>query len=134
MSRRIITKRLQSISKVEEIDKYSDKLLKNIPAEIVAAWVAISNLINNTNNIPKITILWIVFIICFILVGFWIKKQTYKEGLPIAKTQIIVSMGAFVIWVFALGEPFTCFKFYHPIYGSIALILYTLVVPLIPNE
>ena len=38
---------------------------------------------------------------------------------------------AFVVWVFALGEPFNSLSFYSPVYGSILLILYNLIIPLI---
>ena len=65
----------------------------------------------------------------------WIFKQTSEPKKPPAFTQILLSTGAFIIWVFALGEPFSSLTFYRPVYGSISLILYTLIVALInPSE
>lgn len=135
MSRRIITRQLQSRDTDQRIDTYSDKLLKNIPAEIVAAWVAASNFIHSTTDIPRNKILWIAFILGIILTIFWTKKQTDMKGLPSAWTQIIIATGSFIVWIFALGGPFASLDFYRPLYGSLLLILYTLVVPLInPKE
>ena len=49
-------------------------------------------------------------------------------------TQAIISTGAFAVWVFALGGPFQ-FVPGREVYGSLLLILYTLVVALIdPRE
>ena len=45
-------------------------------------------------------------------------------------TQAIISTGAFAVWVFALGGPFQ-FVPGREVYGSLLLILYTLVVALI---
>ena len=54
---------------------------------------------------------------------------------PPAVTQIVVSTGAFVVWVFALGEPFSSLAFYRPVYGSLLLILYNIIIPLFnPSE
>jgi hypothetical protein len=65
------------------------------------------------------------------LVPFWTLKQTHLEGAPPARVQASISTAAFVVWVFALGEPFDSFNFYHRVYGSLALIGFTLVVGLI---
>src|SRR5215510_11532918 len=82
MSRRIITRQLQSQDASQRIDTYSDKILKNIPDEIVAAWIAASNLIKSATDVPRNIILWIAFIIGIILTIFWTKKQTDIKGLP----------------------------------------------------
>jgi hypothetical protein len=38
---------------------------------------------------------------------------------------------AFAVWVFALGGPFAALSFYHSIYGSLVLVLYTLLIGLV---
>ena len=49
-------------------------------------------------------------------------------------TQALISTGAFAVWVFALGGPFQHFPG-REVYGSLLLILYTLVAALInPQE
>jgi hypothetical protein len=46
--------------------------------------------------------------------------------------QILIGIGAFILWVFALGGPFaaTWPDWYHAEYGSVALILYTVLIPI----
>ncbi len=40
-----------------------------------------------------------------------------------------------MVWAIAIGgEPFKSVSWYHPVYGSILMILYTAVIPLIPLE
>lgn len=131
MGRRIITNQYQSKGEEAKLDGYFDKLIKYIPTEIVGAWIAITGLIKGANNIPINTILWILFIIFTGLTAVYILKQTFEPEKPLAIKQIILSTIAFIVWVFALGEPFNTLSFYNPVYGSISLILYNLIIPLI---
>ena len=134
MGRRIVTRQLES-SKGQEIDSYSDKLIKYIPSEIVAAWIAVTGIVEGAADIPATTVLWILLVIFTIITAFWIAKQTSEQGKPPAKTQITISTGAFLVWSFALGEPFSSLSFYNPAYGSILLVVYTLVIALVnPTE
>ncbi|MEO1185453.1 MAG: hypothetical protein AAFX46_12520 [Cyanobacteria bacterium J06636_27] len=134
MGRRIITTQLEGNQGVK-IDGYFDKLIKYIPSEIVGAWIAIKGLIASDDTVPQDSFLWTLFAIFTILTAVWIFKQTSEPKKPPAVTQIMLSTGAFIIWVFALGEPFSSLTFYRPVYGSISLILYTLIVALInPSE
>ena len=130
MSRRIITKQLDAAGAGGEIDTYFDKVIKYIPADIVAAWTAVTGLITGTDKIP-VGFNWILLIVFIALTAGWTYKQTLTKGQSIAVTQIIISSIAFIVWVFALGGPFAELEWYTPVYGSILLILYTLIVPLI---
>ena len=81
--------------------------------------------------------MWSLFVIFTGLTAFYIYKQISKEITSSDKLkeddyiQIIISTIAFVVWVFATEEPFSSLSFYQPIYGSIILILFNLIVPLI---
>jgi len=129
MTRRIITERLDAAGGVQ-VDEYSDKLVKNIPADIVAAWIAVTGLIAGSTGTPDI-VLWIAFVIGVVLTPLWTWRQTTVPNKPPATTQIAIATGSFIVWVFALGGPFAALNFYRPLYGSLVLILYTLVVPLV---
>ena len=131
MGRRIITSQLQAKGKEAELDGYFDKLIKYIPTEIVGAWIAITGLIKGASNIPTNTILWILFVIFTGLTAVYIIQQTFEPKKPLAIKQTSISTIAFIVWVFALGEPFNSLSFYNPVYGSILLILYNLTIPLI---
>ena len=135
MGRRIVTSQLEAKTEVAKIDGYFDKLLKYIPTEIVGGWIAITGLIKSASNIPTNTILWILLIIFTGLTALYILKQTSEPKKPLAVKQTTISAIAFVVWVFALGEPFDSLSFYNHIYGSILLIIYNLTIPLInPTE
>ncbi len=135
MGRRIITEQLQATFPGTKVDTYFDKVIKYIPADIVGAWVAVTGLINSGSDVPREALLWIAFVTGIILTAIWTLKQTTVRGKPLAITQTAVSTGAFIIWVFALGDPFATLAWYRPLYGSLLLILYTLIVALInPSE
>jgi hypothetical protein len=53
MGRRIITKQYQGIGSEQQIDTYTDRLIKYIPSDIVGAWVAASGLIIGATDVPQ---------------------------------------------------------------------------------
>ena len=131
MGRRIITTQLEAKGEEARLDGYFDKLIKYIPTEIVGGWIAMTGLIKGASNIPTNTILWILFVIFIGLTAVYIIQQTFEPKKPLAIKQTSISTIAFMVWVFALGEPFNSLSFYNPVYGSILLILYNLTIPLI---
>ncbi|HMG15667.1 MAG TPA: hypothetical protein VK590_09480 [Saprospiraceae bacterium] len=111
------------------VDSYIDKISKLVPAEIIAAFLAINNLIEvKKENFQLIH--WICFFILLIITPFYIFKMT-KSEFGILKSQIILSTISFVVWVFAIGGPFLYLNWYNKIYGSIALILFSVISPLL---
>ena len=57
MNRRIFTKKLLAEGETPTVDTYYDKLLKFIPADVVAAWILVSSLITSTSGVPATTLL-----------------------------------------------------------------------------
>lgn len=119
-------------------DTYSDKLLKYIPADVVGAWVAVTGLVQSRQDPPQ-AILWVAFVIGLGLTAWWTLKQTAAPGRPPATGQTLISTVSFAVWVFALGGPFDYLFKDDPqsqkMYGSLLLIVYTLVVARItPKE
>ncbi len=133
MSRRIVTTQLNAAGEGAGVDKYSDKVVKNIPADVVAAWLAVTSLIASAsgNSVPTATILWIAFGVGVIFTALYTLRQTALPGIAPAVTQTLISTGSFIVWVFALGGPFATMSFWQPLYGSLLLIFYTLAVGLI---
>jgi hypothetical protein len=135
MSRRIISKALQAASGPSGIDTYSDRVVKYIPADVVAAWVTASGLIKAAENgpyRPSNTVLWVIFAVGLFLAGAWTWKQTNRAGMPPPVVQIVISTIAFAVWVFGLGGPFPQWVgLYNPVTNSLALIAYTLAVGLV---
>jgi hypothetical protein len=130
MTRRVQTVQLQAATGATFPDTYFDKVVKYIPADIVAAWVAVTGLVKSTSA-PANAVLWVCFGVGVLLTAAWTWKQTSLKGQAAATKQIVVSTIAFGVWVLALGAPFDTLDWYRPLYASLILIGYTLVVALI---
>jgi hypothetical protein len=113
-------------------DTYLAKVVKYIPAEIVAAYVAASGAIESARaTIPFRTIQWITAVVLFLLTPAYILVFAKDPKLPPPVYQAVAGAIAFACWVFALSNgPFSTFGWYVPLYGTLILILFTLLVPL----
>ena len=129
MSRRVITLQFHHMADAEPVDTYIDRVVKYIPADIVAAWVAVSGIVKGAGaGINPIMTLKIAFGAGIVITFLWTWKQTSKQGLPPVWKQIIISTFAFGVWVIALGGP--PFEINTAI-GAILLIGFTLVAALV---
>ena len=117
--------------KLTAADNYMDKLLKYIPAEIVAVYLFVEGLILQQQNPEEISaIYWIVFIAFCILTPLYLWRI-----LKVVKvTQLLISMIAFVVWIFALGGPFVLLPWYKSIYGAILLPVFTFGIAIVEAE
>ena len=111
-----------------EVDDYKSRLLKYIPAEIVAAFVTIEGIIKSVTQAP-VFVYWTVFFVLLVLTPFYVWRVSSEPDKPPATAQIVVAAIAFFVWVFALGGPFSSLGWYMPLYGSILLVLYTVAIP-----
>lgn len=131
MSRRITTSSHHA-SAAKTVDTYFDKVVKYIPADVVAAWVTVAGLVTGAGGtFPKNNALWVCFAFGVVITPLWTLRQTRAPGLPPAYKQAAISTAAFIVWVFALGGPFVTLAFYHAVWGSLVLIGFTLIVGLI---
>lgn len=126
----IAPKRQPPAPQVLTEDDYLSKVVKYIPAEIVAVFVTINGILKPDPNVPAI-FHWLLFIVLLVLTPLYIWRFASVKGLPPPYAQVAISTISFIIWVFALGGPFDFLGWYKSIYGSILLILFTLVPPLI---
>jgi len=130
MSRRVVTERLQS-TEPESPDNYADKVIKYIPADVVAAWLTAAGIINGAADVSKSTLLWISFGVGLLVTPLWTLNRTHRPGANPARTQAIVSTIAFAAWVFGTGGPFATMDWYRTTYGALVLIAATLALGLI---
>ncbi len=117
-------------------DSYFEKLVKYIPADILAAYMTFSGIITDQPNNP-LWLYWVGFIGLLILAPLY---TIYRPSEPppllyASKTKFcaVASAVSFAVWVFAIGGPFaaTWPLWYRPIYGSLLLILTTLTLPIV---
>ncbi len=109
-------------------DTYQDRLLKYIPAEVVATYVFLDGVARTGNNgagAPSLR--WFIFLI--LLLGTWFYLERVQQVRKVQ--QLIISTIAFAVWVLSLGGPFTSLGWYSPVYGAVLLPLYTFAVPVI---
>lgn len=137
MGLRIVSEELQSAAEPNiPPDDYADRLRKYIPTEAVSFWVAVSGMIQSAaEDVPKAGLLWLFFVIGLVFTFGWTRRRTNEPGKPTAWTQIWLSCGAFIVWVFATGGPFASWALYKPLYGALLLITYTTAVAfVVPPE
>jgi len=138
MTRRVIGRPAQGILGVQEPaaqaqipDDYLGRLLKYIPAEIVALYIAARGVVPQDAE-PEV--LWAVAAAAWILVPIYLWIATKRGGKGPLVLQIILGTLAFPVWVFAIGgEPVSTLSWYggHQFLASILLMFVTVVFGLI---
>ncbi len=140
MSLRIRSAQLQAGGQVETTpDGYTERLRKYIPTEAVGFWLTVEGMIKTAGDdlpVSKVSVLWFVFVIGLVFTFFWTRQKTQESGKKTAFTHIAISCGAFFVWVFGTGGPLVqSWGFYHPLFGSLLLVIYTVAVSfVIPPE
>ena len=110
-----------------EADGYQERLVKYIPADVIALYLAIEGVLKTAGaQVPVGAIRWVVFIL--LLPATWLYLS--RVARISKRQQIQISVVSFAVWVFSLGGPFTELRWYDPIYGAIILPLYTFIVPI----
>ena len=108
---------------------YLDRLVQLIPAEIVAAHLAVQGVVANNIDTRNLA-LEISAGVLFVLLPLYLwRLQGVRSAL-----KILLTMGSFVIWVYAVSSPVYTRWSLEPVWGSVALILWTTVIPAIHFE
>lgn len=109
-------------------DDYLTRIIKYIPAEVVALYITLHGIASSAKTgIPFELISWIIFTVGILGTVLYL----WRVGNVNDKLQISISTGAFIVWVFALGGPFSSLSWYHPLYGALILPIYTFFIPVI---
>ncbi len=107
---------------IKTTEEYLGKLLKLIPSEIIAAYMAIQGFIPEDKTKWGLTAIAVVLLIITPLYLRFVQK--------VAKTtQIFVSTISFVIWVYAIGGPFVLWNIHEAWIASAILLLWTAFIP-----
>jgi len=92
-----------------EGDGYIDRLLKYIPAEVIALYLGANNVIpasDSTHPHQQEIAMWVVAGLAALATPLYLFITTRKKGAPTVWSQIIICSVAFPVWVFAIGGPF----------------------------
>lgn len=111
-------------------DQYKDKLLKFIPADIIAIYLTLHGLVPVLPaDAPKRTLYWIIFFVILAIAIPWQRMVAKIQKWP----QVWIGFGAFIVWAITVGDPFTHdnFSWYYNAYGAMILALYTFLIPLL---
>ncbi|MCK5055899.1 MAG: hypothetical protein KAT34_04540 [Candidatus Aminicenantes bacterium] len=105
---------------IKQKQEYLGKLLKLIPSEIIAVYVAVQGLIPGEK--------WgltIVTLVLLILTPLYL-RFVQKVDRP---AQIVISALSFIVWVYCLGGPFVLFGIHHAKIASVILLIWTTFIP-----
>lgn len=114
-----------SASRITSRDGYFDRLFKYIPAELVAGYIFVLGTVKQLTDAEEAKLVhWLIFAVFAILTPLYL----YRVQKVVKAGQLIISTISFAVWVFALGGPFALTDWYNPVYGSILLPVFTLLV------
>lgn len=115
-------------------DGYIDRLLKYIPAEVIALYLGVTNVIPPPLHDHR-KALWTVSVISALCVPPYMYVSTHNAARRTLWSQIVISSVAFPLWVFAIGGPFAQYRWYEnyrwvaAVIISFATFLFGLYVP-----
>jgi len=93
-------------------DDYLDRLVKYVPAEIIAVYLGATNVVP-INDPSRWMALWVIAGLCVVCTPIYMYVATKQDGQPTLWSQIVISSIAFPVWVFAIGGPFRVFSWYE---------------------
>jgi hypothetical protein len=84
------------------LDDYRMRLLKYIPAEVVAVYLTVASILSTmgANDPRRIPVLWIVSTILFLLTPLYLSRIEKVTKVQ----QLAISTLSFAVWVFTLGR------------------------------
>lgn len=128
---RVITQREANEQPDLTPDSYFEKVIKYIPGEILAFYLAFSKLITEDSQSKFLTLFIIALILTPLYKYFGLRDQS--KVLDIPWFQIIISTVAYVVWVYALGDfqHINIIDKHDSFFSSIALATFTLITPIL---
>jgi hypothetical protein len=111
-------------------DDYITKLLKYIPIEILGAYLFMQTVVNSNVTTTNAHATWLLCL----LIGAGVLTYAYDRWVLsiLRPTQLIMSVLAFAVYVFAMGGWFATTAWYHQWYGSIAVPTFVVLVGIVP--
>lgn len=108
---------------------YFGRLIKMIPAEVLALYVGLAPLAADQHLALQITIPGVCLGLVILSRTFGTRRAA--DNVKIDPWTVVISSVAFVIWVYALGGPFASLKIYNAVVACLLVTVYTTAVPMI---
>ena len=107
MPRRIRDFALQSTQGGGQTDGYFDRVVKTVPADVIAAWTAAIAIINGAVGIPTVPVILACFVVGLGITFWWMLRQTKEANQPPAHKQAAIATVAFAAgcWRWATSMP-----------------------------
>jgi len=125
---RIEHKYASKVREGEGFRDYLERLIKMIPGEVVGLYLIGSGLIPQTQATGSA--IWAGICLILVIVVRIYGTADPEEEKPSQPFPVFVSAVAFVIWVYTLGGPFDKFGLHVPYIGSLAVLLWSFVIPI----
>jgi len=109
---------------ITEENDYRTKLLKLIPAESVAAYLSIDNIIPEGGD--RGWLLTGASLVLLAILPFYLRVVLKV----VSSGQIAATMVTYVVWVYSLGGPFNEWDYFNKPLAAVVLILWTTILPL----
>jgi len=111
-----------------QADSYFDRLAKYVPVEIIGAYLLIEGLVKElTEGAAEGWALLILFLLG--LVATWL--FAWRVLRVVRTAQLVMSVLAFAVWVFATGGWFATLSFWAPGWGTVAVIAFGVAVRIV---
>jgi hypothetical protein len=102
-------------------DRWAERLVKFIPAEVLGLYLALENIVRGQSGLSvNANRIWLTIVLIVSAVFGWVYLGRIWKVRP---RQRVVSLGALVVYVFALGGVFATLGWYEVWYGTIALVI-----------
>ncbi|MBN8592394.1 MAG: hypothetical protein J0M33_11565 [Anaerolineae bacterium] len=135
MGRRIITtgNTVSAQAQATIPDNYFDKLVKYVPSDVMAAWLAAMALIKGAgvDGGGNQTLYLIVAIFGLIVTPLWVWRQTTAPGQAPDVVHIGMSTFAFAVWALNSNGTDILSTTWQPLYGLLLIILFTVLVGIV---
>jgi hypothetical protein len=109
-------------------DGYKDRVLKLIPSEVVAFFLFCKGVIPDSDS----WYLFAVFVAGLVATPLYLVRSTANDAIRPKPKQVLLTSLAFVVWVFAIGNPLASFSVALPtLVPPLLLATFTLFSPLL---
>lgn len=108
---------------------YSERLIKFIPAEILAGYVFVGSHVFHFKSF-KGQVIFVVSLIAVCLAAIPIHYRVLRPRAKKIWKHALISCLAFLVWAYAMGGPLAVLGWHHPAIAGLIMVTFTFFAPL----